>query len=269
MTKTARPMSCYEFGRRLLETNDIDPVYVAVWNAGLAPEELRRWLLAYWCFYHSGTTSYVASAPDGTEGYWIRMRTAAESKEFPRGTERRHFRGELAARSVTFLADLGLDYLFDPFQPAASYTAGEVIRTVGEWYGFGPWIAFKVADMLDRLGLCRVEFDVSTAFYKGSPTEGSERLWREERNSDPPSLVTTWAARRILTELGTYAAPPRYERKINVQEAETVICKWNSYRKGHYEPGEDVKGLRHHLLRFGKCTLSQRILAGGRKGGLW
>jgi|SRR6185369_11331034 len=290
-------LSCYDFGRQLLETLDLDPVYVVLYNAELEPELLQRWLLAYWGFYHVGTASWIAEAED--LAYWDRMRTAAGSKDYPRSSERRHFRGENARKSVEFLQSQGLSKLFSPFArslaPATimfvsddyakqtgakvgdtvfhDLSAEYVVEHVKTWVGFGPWIAFKVADMLERLGLARIHFDVETAMYEGSPTEGAQMLWEEE--GKPPLIregqtrPATWAVARILSELRTLSAPPDFKRIIGPQEAETILCKWFSYTKGHYHLGEDIKAVRSGLLRFGRTKLAQRLFRGGREGGLW
>ena len=98
-----------DFGRRLVQTNDLDPVYVLLHNAPMSKEQLHQWLLAYWCFYHVGTASWIAQ---NSGGFWNRMKTAAGSKEYPRSSERRHFRGRNAANSVAYLEDRGIESLF-------------------------------------------------------------------------------------------------------------------------------------------------------------
>lgn len=265
-------MSVYEFGRALLDANDLDPVYVVVHHAELPPTTLRRWLLAYWCFYHVGTASWCA---EGGDGFWGRMTTAAASKDYPRSSERRHFRGRAAVASVAYLSSRGEDGLFCDLEDAGP-TAAEVTAAVREWVGFGPWIAFKVADMLERLGVRPVVFDAKTALYDGSPQEAAALLYERERPADPPptspatrQAVARWAADRVLTGLGGYAAPPTGDRPLGFQEAETVLCKWKSYLGGHYHVGEDVEAVRRGLIRFSRCKLSQRLLKAGGGGRLW
>lgn len=268
-------LDVYEFGRELLRTNDLDPIYVMLWEANLPRHRLLRWLLAYWCFYHAGTASWISDVDEFNQGeesqYWGRMRTAAESKEYPRCHERRHFRGANAAKSIAYLESRGLDGLFPPLLrwPFSPVRLSYVMETVQEWVGFGPWIAFKVADMLERLDLLQVEFDAGDAIYKGSPTEGAQLLWELEGR---PIAATfgpgVWAVDRILTELGGLPAPPRYERSINAQEAETILCKWKSYRGGHYDIGEDIESLRRGLLRFARCSTAQTLLRAMRNAKL-
>lgn len=248
----------YEFGRKLLTSLDLDPIYVMLWDAELEQETLDRWLIAYCCFYHAGTASWIANSQ---EGYWDRFLQAAASKDYPRCHERRHYRGANAMKSATWLSECGVHCLMQPIRDNAKWRASALIEYVKTWVGFGPWISFKVADMVERLGIAEVEFDQATAMYKGSPTEGAEYLFElDHKYIAEPGQTVPYAVNKILSQLGGYLAPPRLERRINVQEVETILCKWKSYRGGHYTLGEDVLGLRRSLLRFGKCLLSQRLL---------
>lgn len=260
------PMSIYEFGRQLLDTGDLDPVYIVLWQAKLDPMMLRRWLLAYWCFYHCGTACWICSQPD----YWKAMETAAGSKEYPRSSERRHFRGTAAARSVAYLESRGSATLFDDLTMADVSVSAKMAVTK-QWVGFGPWIGFKIADMLERLDICPVEFDHVAMFLFDSPREGAETLWSWEKDDEEmiPEEVGEWAVRQIIDEMAFRKAPPRDERYINAQEAETILCKWKSYLNGHYHVGKDIEEVHHGLLRYARCPLSQRLLRGGRDGGLW
>lgn len=287
-------LSPAEFGKRLIQTSDLDPVYCLLWVA-LNPAELlmsgirlRRWLLAYWCFYHVGTASWIADTEgDGyqaEEQFWDRMQRAAESKDYPRSSERRHFRGQNAIQSVAYLRGRGLDSLWADFDRAAyeqrKLPLQDVLELVQEWVGFGPWIAFKVADMLERLGLVQVRFDAGAMFLFDSPKEGALRMWQEQPRLNReltqlihpeirPQDINTWAVAMLLEQLGKLRAPPRYERPINVQEVETVLCKWNSYMKGSYHLGEDIGACRAGLLRFANCRTAQNLLSAGKAAGLW
>lgn len=262
-------MDCYTFGRELVRTKDLDPVYVLAWETGMGKYQLRNWLLAYWCFYHVGTASWIC---DGD--FWERMERAAASKDYPRSAERRHFRGQAALKSVQYLKSRGVDALFKDLL-RAGVKASDKINTVRRWYLFGEWISFKVVDMLERLDLCPVEFDVGTAFYEGSPTKGAQLLWDHHNpgldSGREPGGVCNWAADMILGELGHLDAPPRYERKINVQEVETICCKWKSYMNGHYHVGEDIEACRR-ALAWGsthRSHFSQKMYQAGKRGELW
>jgi len=257
----------FEFGRKLIVTGDIDPVYTIIWNCPEVVPVLKRYLLAYWCFYHMGTAAWISS-PESEDGFWTRMMLAAESKEYPRCPERRHFRGANAMKSVAYLANRGVDDLFDGFEDGM--TCREAMRECQTWVQFGPWIAFKVADMLERLKLVRIAFSPADVYLFDSPKEGAERLYTVLGETIPiGTSLQTWAVERLTTELQDLPAPPRFERRVSVQEVETVLCKWKSHLNGHYTLGEDIESCQKCLQRFGRAKLSRSLLKAGRTSGLW
>lgn len=308
-------LSVYDFGKQLLATRDLDPVYVLLWEAwrerdGADWFHLKTWLLAYFCFYDMGTASYIAEGlhqgvSENFSEYWSRFQAAAASADYPRAHERRHFRGKAAVKATEALYEVGVERWWQSILGKAYYDSNErlllgpLMTNIQTYPQFGPWIAFKIADMIERLGLARVEFPTSAMSFFDSPQEGAAALWIKEggkANTRPPNHnnLEEWATERILTTLARrltssknkswgrpglspaktekitlVLAPPRYERAINAQEAETILCKWKSYLNGHYTIGEDVEACRKALLRFSRNRLSQRLLAAGRKVELW
>jgi len=129
---------------------------------------------------------------------------------------------------------------------------------------------FKVADMVERLALAPVEFTVGAALYD-SPRKGAELLWEVTHGLGAAGLPEAgpWALEYIVTSLSGHTAPPRQERPIGVQEAETILCKWHSYMGGHYHIGEDVAGCQQGLRWAARMTTAQSLLAAGKRGGLW
>ena len=95
-----------KFGRELITSGDLDPVYIALTDMDLGPEQKCRWLLAYWCWYHCGVASWLSEfeGPD----FWVKMlQVAKNEKEHPmtgtryqRGKERRHARGDAGINMV-------------------------------------------------------------------------------------------------------------------------------------------------------------------------
>lgn len=256
------------FGEALLKLNDLDPIYVMLYEANLSQEELLGWLLAYWSFYHSGTSSLIVA----DDNYWDKYRQACESKEYPRGHERRHFRAKIAYNSYLDLSSKYSSGSEAVKSLLSATTLYEVTQRVKTWYGFGDWIAFKVADMLERLALAEIEFEVDRVFLFDSPREGAKILWNSLRGNEvepSPAKLANWATENIVSNLTQFKAPPRYERNLNVQEAETILCKWKSYLKGHYVIGEDVESLQRALLRFPRCKLNQKLYKACKKGKLW
>jgi Alpha-glutamyl/putrescinyl thymine pyrophosphorylase clade 2 len=255
-------LSIYNFGKQLVETLDLDPVYVVVHHAQLPETKLDRWLIAYWCFYHVGTASWIVDQPD----YWKAMMQAASSKDWPRASERRHFRGQAAIKSVTWLEANKIDLRY--FREASTLSLADVMTYVKSWQGFGNWIAFKAADMLERLGVAKIEFTPDDIFKifeaprKGAeemaivhgPAEGNVYAWAHKRLSVAPAL-------KLL-------APPLFERRLNIQELETILCKWKSHRNDHYIVGKDIAETKHALQRF-DCPTSKKLYKAGSTGGLW
>jgi len=151
-----RKLGVIEFGEALLKSLDLDPVYVLLYQARLPKEQLQRWCVAYWMFYHVG----VASELSEYESYSFWERILAVLSSAPRGTERRHFRGERASKTVKYLwhayslPEFFLESIFD--WPRCTFQ--EVVKHVTIHPQFGPWIAFKVADMGDRVLGYNVDF---------------------------------------------------------------------------------------------------------------
>lgn len=247
-----KTLSVYDFGQQLLETNDLDPIYVMLWEAKFPREKLQKWLLSYWCHYHAGTASWTVDQ----NSFWDALMAVAGSKDYPRSSERRHFRGNSALKSVLDLQKQSVSERLNPITNGTTIPAIDLMKYVRQWYGFGPWIAFKVADMVERLDLAQVDFSIGDIQLFDSPREGAELLYQETNgNSDNGyANVVQWAINQILNALGDYLAPPRCERGINIQEAETILCKWKSYRNGHYQVGEDVESLKKSLKVFDSPT---------------
>lgn len=257
-----------QFGRILLTTQDLDPVYTAIYATSLNESQLARALTAYWCFYHLGVASFLAESRE--QDFWPLMLEAATNKDklWPRGTERRHFRGKAAIRSVTELEERFshplklLDYLT---QTNKMLTAFLVRKRMEEIYAFGPWISFKVADMLERLTNIKMNFDVDIIEFFETPREGAimvaEKWGVEDAKTHNPEELLYWVIEELTTEFREYMAPPKFDRPVNIQEIETILCKVKSHWTGHYPVGKDTIEVRHALEGWGD-------LAGEMKSGM-
>jgi hypothetical protein len=260
----AGQLGIYEFGKQLITTKDLDPVYVVLYNAKELRPKLEEWLLAYWCFYHCGTASWIVDQPN----YWKAMEQAAASKEYKRSSERRHFRGQAAIKSVAWLKNQGIAKLFKPFLSGDDFMLKEVMAYVKFWYCFGDWIAFKVADMLERLEICKVVFTPENVFDMfEAPVKGAEAM--AEIHGPATGEIPMWAYNKLRAVLGKHLAPPSNNRTINIQEIETILCKAKSHWNGHYPVGKDIGEVRHGILTRATCSTSQILYAAGKEGGLW
>lgn len=241
------------FGRRLIEAGDLDPVYNVVHAAGMDRDQLRRWCLAYWMCYHAGLASWLSEFRMSSVYWGSLLQFAYNTTEspvggrWPRGRERRHFRGDKAVAAV----DWFMRHFPEPERAVAALqsmqepvTYQHVKNAVTVWPQFGPWIAFKVADMLERLFDVPVQFSKADAFYD-SPTEAA-RMWAMYEAPNAPNQVQA-AINHLSLSLEGVMAPPTNNRVVSFQEFETILCKWKAHVNGIYPIGIDTKELKHAL----------------------
>jgi hypothetical protein len=292
--------SVTEFGKQLLKTGDLDPVYVALHSASLDEPTLHRLVLAYWCFYHLGLAAKLAEIKNPKK-YWEAMMTAAvnagEPKPYPRGSERRHYRGAQAVASMASLISLypkGASAAIEGFIqpqgvyakpvrgliPAGKYTYNSVSASAMKHRGFGEWIAFKIADMSERVLGYDTDFsDCHLGIYK-DPRQGAAVAYLEWQRggadlNTPKALQVVedkpWDFPILDTELKAtvehyvkvfkkFTAPGGTPRPVNVQEVETIFCKYKSHLKGHYPMGKDTREIHHGLTGWG--DLAQELQRG-------
>lgn len=246
-----------DFGDSLIRTQDLDPVYVAMRGAKLPEPQLCRALLAYWCFYHLGAAAWL-SEQEGAQ-FWHYMLVAAHNDtldgdvargtgltRWPRAAERRHFRGQKCVDAVQWLSkhhpESWVRNLID------QGTEKKVMYEVQMWPMFGPWIAFKVADMLERVYGAKVSFDANDVLMYEEPRKSLDMLAVDFKR--PADVVY----QKLLTYFSARRAPPAMDRYCGPQEVETVLCKHKSHRAGHYEVGKDIREVRHALAGWGETA---------------
>lgn len=249
------------FGRELILTEDLDPVYVALHRAKLPERMLHRVLVGYWCLYHLGAAALLAERQTTDKGFWLILHQAAENAQrtWPRGAERRHWRGQQAIASAQNLAMRWRSPSDWIERLSKLHTFSGVSAAVQINRGFGPWISFKIADMMERVVGSSVDFtDCALGFY-AEPAKGALLLREGEVPlQKPPRQVIARAVEEattaLLRELQQFRAPPRRDRSINVQEVETILCKFKSQCGGHYHVGKDSAELREGLFKFAKTS---------------
>lgn len=281
-----RVQTIEEFGVQLVKTGDLDPVYTAIHSANLDEGTKHRLVLAYWCFYSLAAAARLAEAKTPAK-YWELMEEAATfspvgyegKRPWPRGGERRHFRGWQAQGAMNALhsgyknATDAVMGLTDGKNPQPTYHS--VSQAAQRHRGMGPWIAFKIADMSERiLGMGTDFTDCELGIYK-DPRQGAALAWVERCQFTLETWkLTPWAYPITNDELQScvehhvrlfqrklLSAPPTGDRLVNVQEIETIFCKYKSYRKGHYPPGKDIREISHGLSEL-RSDLGDQLLKG-------
>ena len=248
-----------DFGKELLRSFDLDPIYIALNRIELPEYKRARWLVAYWCFYHAGVASWMSDVRRGGDYYWGYMDNAARNilsaptpqKTWPRGTERRHFRGKAAVRAVAELASCYPDaiYMLDYLCDAGPLDIKSVMERAQTHTMFGPWIAFKVADMLDAVWGVEVDQRDVSAFLYDSPRKSIEECCANDEveimctKEDEPVKAMGW----LQHQLRNYRIPHKLKMAPDYFALETIWCKHYSHRHGHYPLYKDIKEIRHGL----------------------
>ena len=249
------------FGKILLETEDLDPIYTMLWKAQLSPTRLKRWLLAYWWFYHAGVASKL-STYKGDRFFEEAILLARPESKTPRGTERRHFRGKACRKAIRFFyheyqePETAIEQLIYQIRNVkGDNSVGAVLDFVKrDWPLFGPWIGFKLADMLERLDIYPIQFPISTLDMYAEPTAGAKLVAKKLNwlsGEMGGSSSTKEVVEYLIREFRHFKAPPRFERPVGVQEVETILCKWKSHMNGFYPIGKDTREIRHGLKGWG------------------
>lgn len=258
------PQTIETFGANLLSWEDLDPIYTALVRSGMEPAALRRWLLVYSCCYHAGVASYVTDQYDGnSNNFWASLFDWAENTverppptgladRWPRGSERRHSRGLIAKVMVRELYKRYKERPEDFIEACVAPSVAEVSKRVRAHYNYGPWIAFKIADLIDRVLGKPVNFDAASIFLFDSPREAAEMVYWESACTEAPEPDAA-ALAHVMSDLvkhfndAGYLAPPQLDRPIGNAEVETILCKWKSHVGGHYDVGHDILEIREGL----------------------
>lgn len=240
--------SYQEFGEHLLSTYDLDPLYAILAQADWPESYLKRFLIGYWIFYSAGVAAHLAEFQGKAfyEECFI-----GDRDHWPRGHERRHMRGSAFVRTVGELS-----HFASPEHVVDAMTRGrcfqDIAKHVQTFSGFGPWISWKIADMTERV-LCRdVDFADCNLFMYRDPVKGAALLKFGDQHHPITADEVGEVVEMVLADFHGYLAPPYQDRPLNVQEVETILCKYKSHINGHYPLGTDTKDITEGLEGWGE-----------------
>lgn len=255
-------LSVEEFGRKLILTHDLDPVYVMIHSADkhgkLTYSDLVNWCVIYWCCYHCGVSTAMTQLTHVGKNIWDMLEDVATNKtmKWPRGTERRHFRGDNATAMVRDLRERYTDAK-EFLEHLKAYKSFKGLSAfIQEHTGFGPWIAFKIADMMERVLYTPIDFTSADLMMYDEPMKGARLACEKwcsgsDYENEGYQHFLEYTVKRLSREFRHLKAPPAFDRPINVQEIETILCKWKAHMKGHYPLGKDSREIHHHLRNWG------------------
>ncbi len=268
-----RNSNILSFGEDLLWTEDLDPLYVGLRRLGLPPRQLHRWLVAYWCFYHVGAASWLSEHAGSY--FWTMMKIAGQNElppitygiqaapRWPRGAERRHFRGQACVNALEKMSAMHpmpedlVTNLTTWSTINGRLQQRDIMLGAQQLPLFGPWISFKIADMLERVCGVPVEFERNIGLIYKEPRAGLE-MWHS-RLLPGPKIEERYEY--LLGHFSSIPAPPvdgPESRGCGPQEVETILCKWKSHMGGHYYVGKDIRDHREALPGWG--VTAERLL---------
>lgn len=254
-------MKWTEFTDELIKTEDLDPLYVLVCGTKWPWSRKARFTVAYSMFYHAGVSAELAQHEE--DQFWETAIALIQDIKTPRGTERRHYRGVNALTSCYWLqhnCPAPEDWV-DTIGALTHWK--ERYNAIQRAPQFGRWISFKVCDMLDRVLECPTDwngFDFSKDLYE-APWAGARMIGEREGGS----AADAWAM--MMERVGRWPAPPQYDRRCGLQEAETVLCKYHAHMGGHYPMGKDTKEIVHGLGAYKHIEAATDMLVVAREKG--
>lgn len=277
------------FAQHLLRTGDLDPIYLALNKVQWPEAQKYRWLVAYCAFYHAGVACYMSELHG--DMFWAHMMWAAKNEEampppvaprWPRGHERRHFRGEQAVKGIqdwqTRYPVPESMFLYIRYnEPGSTVAFGDVRARALEHRSVGEWLSFKMVDLVDAcLGVEVDQSDLMNFMYD-APRKSLLREWREQYCWGPNVMPKDAAAERkviehmnrwLATELREFSIPHKPGQPLAPFELETVWCKHQSHLNGHYPLHNDIHEINAGLLPWlSTCDAAMEFFGAMPPGG--
>lgn len=255
------------FGCRLLQTGDLDPVYLGLNGAEFSDSQKLRWLVAYIAFYHTGVASFI-SEQRGPEFWYIMMDAANNSnpcptgQRWPRGKERRHFRSMNAVKAIS-------EWKFNYPKPEDMFrrivSAGSDFHKMrflaSQNMSIGSWMSFKIVDLVDACLGVEVDQSDATAFLYATPRQSLLDEWTSRHSGQVPSNETQALSESIAHLKRGFRGltiPHKPGKPIDMFCIETIACKHLSHRHGHYPLANDLHEIHEGMKPWLKVCESAR-----------
>lgn len=255
-----------DFSRQLILSGDLDPVYIAAPKAITELNQLKRWLIAYVCFYHCGVASY-ASEFSGSQFWQVMMQAAKNVTKspiggrWPRGSERRHARGKSGIEMINRLSSKYPDpEKFWDFITKGPMDIASVMKRAKTHYLFGQWIAFKIADLVDAVLHIPVDQDDVNILLYETPRNSIFANWRRvydlpaNAKHKHPDILVEEATNWLRSKLADLDIPHKPGEKLDLFCLETCWCKHASHQHGHYPLNNDIDDITTDLKGWGKTA---------------
>ncbi|RJQ26104.1 hypothetical protein C4577_04180 [Candidatus Parcubacteria bacterium] len=242
----------FKYGHQLLETLDLDPVYVVYWEAFkkgiLSRDQLNQCIWWYCYVYDTGSVCEIIESNDQYK--YVKERIVEVKKKGGRkfwGNDRAKPGGSGGIKAIE-----GIQRLFPKSDQIINTLSGccmscqDIFQIIGDnrspskFNSVNEWTVWKFSDMIERLD------------FKSGLLFNDDDMYEEPKKVVENLFGSFSKAIEYMTEeFGECLAPPRYERKCNLQEFETIWCKCkgekledrNKIRKELSDKGELAKSL--------------------------
>jgi len=237
-------ISWQEFARLTIETNDLDPVYVALNQAKMPEAMLLRWCTAFVTYYHMGTACQICHLQG--DDFWAELFNRYETS--PRASERRHFRGQAGLKAMRVWRNIYRTpekFFLECMQPSFMTLLKKNIPQIGTYF------TWKCMDFREAVFGYDVDWGNAHKHMVTLPTQGLDIIY--------PGVPHPQALLQAASELKHLSAPPRHHRKCGVAEAETVACMLKGYYLHGKPIGKDIVEKRRDLTGYG--DVAEHILS--------
>lgn len=246
-----------KFGRHLIASSDIDPIYPVLKKLHAAQgmdEEQALWhSFLYVAWYHLPVGHAVFGHWPDRKAMLKKNKTwVREATTWPTGIERRSNRGGKvfthieAFRAATDHLPLS-NWFRNGFIHAPTlskrHTNWHMIneRLQAVW-GNGRWAAYKHCEVLRRVHDFPVEAPDMGHRFSSGPRKGLAELYGPLEGQSEAIVAVLDAQGRDLQE--------RLERRglvVDVEELETILCNFHSLLKGRYYVGHDIDEMQEQI----------------------
>jgi len=233
-----------EFIKVDIYCGDSDPVYWALRRAVVHPDFGWEWTtkfaVAMLAYYHMGT---ALKAADHDGDFWQYLKSVYPTA--PRGSERRHFRGDKGLYALHRMETHSPDptqfftRLPSTYKDIREYCAANLTE-------FGPYFVLKTVDYMDRcLRLTVGGMDALADNLPNEPAKAVKLMY--------PEMSVANGFRRMCGRVAMLdlRAAPDFGRPVGPAEVETSLCGWKTTKyKGNWF-GADIASKREELSSCG------------------
>lgn len=254
------------FAKKLFELEDADPGYMLLARADIPATQKLRYVLA-WCTYYNPGIAAIASDYHGTKFYDYLEKVYPTAQ---RASERRHFRGQAGLKALAQWRSL-YPRPEDMVEACFAPTYLGVRKNMQHMAQMGDYFYWKLADIQDTVFGIPVDFTGCEKYMPKVPQQGAEiihgidnpyKCWLGEFN-----LVEVM--RKVTTRVG-HMHHPLNDRRLLLQEAETVCCVFKQHVVGDYKYGfRTAKAVKRLRAVRDQTKTADKLLEGVWSGGIW